>query len=56
MLVVTDKFDQNVHLGSRNLPNVLVLETRNVDPVSLVQFRNVLVTKAAVQQFEEMLG
>ena len=24
--------------------------------VGLVQFRNVLVTKAAVQQFEEMLG
>jgi large subunit ribosomal protein L4 len=56
VLVVTDKFDQNVYLGSRNLPNVLVLETRDVDPVSLVQFRNVLVTKAAVQQFEEMLG
>jgi len=56
VLVVTDKFDHNVYLGSRNLPNVLVLETRDVDPVSLVQFRNVLVTKAAVQQFEEMLG
>ena len=56
VLVVTDKLEQNVYLGSRNLPDVLVLETREVDPVSLVRFRNVLVTKAAVQQFEEMLA
>jgi len=56
VLVVTDKFDENVYLGSRNLHDIRVIEARHVDPVSLVQFRNVLVTKAAVQQFEEMLG
>jgi large subunit ribosomal protein L4 len=56
VLVVTDKLDDNVYLGSRNLPNVLVLETREVDPVSLVRFEHVLLTKAAVAQFEEMLG
>ena len=56
VLVVTDKLDDNVYLGSRNLPDVLVLQTREVDPVSLVRFKNVLVTKAAVLQFEEMLG
>jgi large subunit ribosomal protein L4 len=56
VLVVTDKLDDNIYLGSRNLPDVLVLETREVDPVSLVRFRNVLVTKAAIQQFEEVYG
>ena len=56
MLVVIDKLDDNIHLSSRNLPNVLVLETREVDPVSLVRFDNVLLTKAAVTQFEEILG
>jgi large subunit ribosomal protein L4 len=56
VLVVTDKLDDNVFLSSRNLPDVLVLETREVDPVSLVRFNNVLLTKAAVAQFEEMLG
>jgi large subunit ribosomal protein L4 len=56
VLVVTDKLEENVFLASRNLPNVLVLETREVDPVSLVRFENVLLTKAAVAQFEEMLG
>jgi large subunit ribosomal protein L4 len=56
VLVVTDKLDDNLFLASRNLQDVLVLETREVDPVSLVRFENVLLTKAAVSQFEEMLG
>jgi large subunit ribosomal protein L4 len=56
VLVVTDKLDDNVFLSSRNLPDVLVLETREVDPVSLVRFNHVLLTKGAVTQFEEMLA
>jgi large subunit ribosomal protein L4 len=56
LLVVTDKVDENLFLSSRNLPDVLVLETKEVDPVSLVAFENVLLTRAALAQFEEMLG
>ncbi len=56
VLIVTDKLDDNLYLASRNLPNVLVLETREVDPVSLVRFQNVLLTKGAVAQFEELWG
>ena len=56
VLVVTDKLDSNTLLSSRNLTDVLVLETREVDPVSLVRFNNVILTKGAVAQFEEMLG
>jgi large subunit ribosomal protein L4 len=56
VLVVTDRLDENVFIASRNLTDVLVLEAREVDPVSLVRFRNVLITKAAIGQFEEMLG
>jgi len=56
VLVVTDKLDENTLLSSRNLSDVLVLETREIDPVSLVRFNNVLVTRGAVTQFEEMLG
>ena len=51
VLVVTEKIDENLFLSSRNLPDVLVL-----DPVSLVRFNHVLLTKGAVTQFEEMLG
>ena len=53
LLIVIDKFDDNVFLSSRNLPDVLVLETREIDPVSLVRFNNVLVTRGAVAQLEE---
>ena len=56
VLVVTDTLDENTLLSSRNLTDVLVLETREVDPVSLVRFNNVLVTRGAVAQFEEILG
>ena len=56
VLLVTDKLDDNVLLSSRNLADVLVLETRDVDPVSLLRFENVVLTKAAVAQFEEMLA
>jgi large subunit ribosomal protein L4 len=56
VLVLTENFDENLLLASRNLPHVLVLEARHADPVSLVHFDTVLITKAALAQVQEMLG
>jgi len=56
VLILTDKLDENLYLSSRNLPNVLVLEARHADPVSLMRFERVLVTKAAVKHLEESLA
>ena len=56
VLIITDNFDENLYLASRNLPNVLVLEPHLADPVSLVHFKNVLMTKAALAKIEEMLA
>lgn len=56
VLVITDNLDENLMLASRNLPNVLVLEVQQADPVSLVRFPKVLMTKAAVAKMEEMLA
>jgi len=56
VLIITDNLDENLYLSSRNLPNVLVLEVNETDPVSLVRFKNVLLTKGAVVKMEEMLG
>jgi large subunit ribosomal protein L4 len=56
VLILTDKVDQNLFLSARNLPNVLVLEARHADPVSLMRFEKVLVTKAAVKHLEEALA
>ena len=55
VLVITDEVDQNLLLSSRNLPNVEIVAARHADPVSLVRFPNVLLTKAAVAKFEEIL-
>lgn len=56
VLVITDEIDDNLYLAARNLPNVLVLETRHADPVSLLRFDHTIITKGAVAQFEEMLA
>ncbi|THF61337.1 50S ribosomal protein L4 [Pseudothauera rhizosphaerae] len=53
VLIITDQLDENLFLSSRNLNDVLVLEVREADPVSLVRFEKVLVTKAALAQMEE---
>ena len=56
VLVITDELDENVYLASRNLHNVLVLEVNEADPVSLIRFPKVLVTRNALAKFEEVLG
>jgi large subunit ribosomal protein L4 len=56
LLLITDELDDNLVLSSRNLPNVLVLEVAETDPVSLIRYQNVILTRKAVSKFEEMLG
>ena len=56
VLIITDKLDENLVLSARNLPNILVIEPRQADPVSLLRFNNTLITKGAVAKIEEMLA
>ena len=56
VLIITDKLDENLVLSARNLPNVLVIEARQADPVSLLRFNNTLITKGAVAKIEEILA
>jgi large subunit ribosomal protein L4 len=57
LLVITadDDLDENLMLSARNLRNVLVMSVRNANPVALVRFPNVVLTKAAVAKLEELL-
>jgi large subunit ribosomal protein L4 len=55
ILVITESVDKNLLLSSRNLVKVRVLDVDHVDPVSLIQFDNVILTKKAVARFEELL-
>jgi large subunit ribosomal protein L4 len=56
VLILTHELDENLYLSARNLPNVMVLEARHADPVSLMRFERVLVTRAAVKHLEEALA
>jgi len=56
LLIITDSIDENLYLSARNLPNVLVVEAHQADPVSLVRFSNVLVTRNAIAKIEELLA
>ncbi len=56
VLIITDSVDQNLHLACRNLTNVMVIEPKQADPVSLLRFNHTLITKGAVAKIEEMLA
>ena len=56
VLVITEGIDENIFLASRNLPNILVVEVNEADPVSLIRFPKLLMTKSALAKFEEILG
>ena len=54
LLVITDEIDENLMLSARNLPNVQVIAARHTNPVTLIRYPNVLLTKKAVARLEEM--
>lgn len=56
VLVITDVLDENLILGVRNLPNAIFLEPHQTDPVSLIRYPRVLMTRSAVSKIEEMFA
>lgn len=56
VLVIIDEMNENLYLSARNIPHVAVVEVKNVDPVSLLRFEKVLITKSGLKKFEELLS
>ena len=56
VLIVTDAVDENLYLAARNLPNVAVIDTAAIDPVSLIGFDRVLMSVPAAKKLEVELG
>ena len=56
VMIIADGADENLFLAARNLPNVLVVEPRYADPLSLLFYKKVVMTKGAVSQLQEMLS
>lgn len=55
VLVIVEGVDDSLWLASRNLHQVDVMTTDEVDPVSLIAFSRVVITEAAVRQLEGRL-
>ena len=54
VLIISPVVDDNLWLSARNLHNVLVLEPHQADPVSLIRYDRVVMTREAVKSFEEL--
>lgn len=53
--IVTQEFDTNLYLSSRNLKNVYMVDVELIDPVSLVASEKVIITSDALKSLEECL-
>lgn len=54
VLIISPVVDDNLWLSARNMHNVLVLEPHQADPVSLIRYDRVLMTRDAVKSLEEL--
>ncbi len=55
VLIVVEEADENLILAARNLHWVAITESRDLNPVSLMAFKSVLMTREAVMQLGERL-
>jgi len=55
-LIITESFDENLMLASRNLYRIETRTLNEVDPVSLIGFEKVIITAAALKALEEKLA
>ncbi len=56
LLILSDELDAKLHLASRNLPKVDVIDVEAVNPVVLLRHAKVLATSAAIKKLEERLS
>lgn len=55
VMIITSELDNNLYLASRNLPNLKVIEVDLIDPVSLLAYDNVVITRDTVNKIENVL-
>src|SRR3990167_10151042 len=55
-LVVTDDISENLYLAARNISTVDICDVANTDPVSLINYSNVVMTVDTVKKFEDLLA
>lgn len=55
-LIVTADLDETVALSARNIPGISVVTAESINVLDLVAHEKLVVTKAAVEKIEEVLG
>lgn len=55
-LVLVEEVTETLHLASRNIPNIDVIDVQGIDPVALVGADSLVVTAGALKQIEEALS
>lgn len=56
VMLITDDLNEKLELASGNLPNVFVVTPRYADPVSLLFYKKVLITKGAIDELKEVFA
>ena len=55
VLIITDTISEELHLSTRNLGQVAVIDTHEINPHSLIGFERVLITKTALEKVGKWL-
>jgi len=56
VLIITDAIDENLYLAARNLKHVMVVETRHADPVSMIHYKKLVLTRSAIATLDQLWG
>ncbi|PIU46721.1 50S ribosomal protein L4 [bacterium (Candidatus Gribaldobacteria) CG07_land_8_20_14_0_80_33_18] len=52
-LITTPNYDKNIFLSARNLPKTMVIEARNISPLTLLSFRYLIMPKESIKVIKE---
>lgn len=55
VLIVVDELNENMILATRNLSNVILLQTNEINVLDVISADKMVITEAAVKQIEEVL-
>ena len=56
VLFITDEFERELSLAARNLSSANVITAHEINPIILLQYENICVTKKTVTLLEEKLS
>ena len=56
VLFIVDALDNNVELSARNIPSVKVIDAQSLNVLDILDANKVVITKAAVDKVEEVIG